>query len=40
MLGLQRRKRLLAGAVIAAPDAASQPLGEAEIEHLLAPLDE
>jgi SNF2 family DNA or RNA helicase len=41
MLGLQLRKRRLAGAVIAASgQAAAAPFGEAEVEHLLAPLDD
>jgi hypothetical protein len=40
MLGLQLRKRRLAGAVVSAAGQGTSPFGEAEVEHLLAPLDE
>jgi len=40
MLALQERKRRLADAVIGAPGQGRATLGEAELEHLLAPLDE
>jgi hypothetical protein len=40
MLALQQRKRRLASAVIAGPATSGPTLGEAEIEHLLAPIDD
>ncbi len=40
MLGLQLRKRRLASAVVSSSDPAAHPLGEAEVEHLLSPLDD
>ena len=40
MLALQERKRRLADAVLGGPAQARATLGEAELEHLLAPLDE
>ncbi|HTL38988.1 MAG TPA: C-terminal helicase domain-containing protein, partial [Kofleriaceae bacterium] len=39
MLALQRRKRRLASSVIAAAGQSATPLAEAEVEHLLSPLD-
>jgi superfamily II DNA or RNA helicase len=40
MLALQQRKRRLASAVVTSGGQGAQPLCEAEVEHLLAPLDE
>ena len=39
MLALQQKKRRLASAVVAGAGQSTQPLCEAEVEHLLAPLD-
>jgi SNF2 family DNA or RNA helicase len=40
MLALQHQKRRLAGAVVASAAEAAKPLGHADVEHLLAPLED
>jgi hypothetical protein len=39
MLALQQQKRRLAGAIVASPTQPAAPLGHAEVDHLLAPLE-